>query len=164
VKNVKKRSKNYPFNKHRRLFVKNLFLLFILIISANSFAQDKILHRNMTQKLNEYILPAQSTSPNKALVYFSNRDFVDKIDYQEVNIQVDLSAGVVQIDLPSSGRNGTLSAAEVATIMTKCQSDAGEVTIQSGRLIIYTDRVPNKVRCESSNGVWRQFYVTMFKS
>lgn len=144
--------------------MKNLMILIFMIGSLQVFAQDKILHRDMTLKLNEYVLPAQSTSPNKALVYFSNRDLVDKIDYQEVMVQFDSQTGILQIDLPTSGRNGKITSGEIAlNSPKKCQSDAGEVTIQSGKLIVYTDRVPNRVLCSSLNGDWRMFFVTIYK-
>lgn len=137
-------------------------LLVILTLSLTSaFAADKAKHQAMTMKLNEYITAAQSTSPNKALVYFSSSIDVDKIDYQEVMIDgSDVSDGKIEITRPTSTRNGDVA---INPNITECQADLGEVTIQPSKLIVHTDKLPVRVLCKNNNGSYREFYQTIFK-
>lgn len=141
-----------------------IFLLILSLSVTSAFAADKVRHQQMTQKMNEYLGPAGSASPNKAVVYFSSRDNVDLIDYQEVSIDdADVSDGVVEITRPNSARNGILTPAQVAVPMTNCQADKGEVTIQPSKLVVYTTTLPIRVRCQDSSGNMRQFFQTIYK-
>lgn len=134
------------------------------LVSLSAWSADKVRHQAMTNTLNEYTAPAGSSSPNKSLVYFSSRDNVDLIDYQEVAIDdADVSDGVVEITRPVAARNGVLTPAQVATPMTSCQADKGEVTIQASKLLVYTTSLPVRVRCQDSSGNMRQFFQTIYK-
>lgn len=141
-----------------------LLVILISLTISSAYSADKVRHQQMTQKMNEYIGPAGSASPNKAVVYFSSRDNVDLIDYQEVSIDdSDVSDGVVEISRPTSARNGILTPGQVAASMTSCQADKGEVTIQTSKLVVYTTTLPVRVRCQDASGNMRQFFQTIYK-
>lgn len=141
--------------------MKKIFIIIsFLIFSGNLFAQDKERSRLMTQRLKDYEIPSTSVQPNKAVVYFSNRDNVDLIDITEVFIDsFDLSDGKIEINRPTSTFDGIITIQEV----TNCQSDFGEVEIRPNRLIVFTHRLPVRVRCQNAGGEYREFYQTIEK-
>lgn len=140
--------------------MKRVFLIFAIMISSTVFSADKQRHKDMSLLLANYVLSAQSTSPNKALVYFSSRDNIDQIDYVEVLIDnADVSDGNVEITRATTVTNGHITIKPLES----CQADFGEVTIQPAKLIVFTDRLPVRVRCTGNGGEYREFYQTIFK-
>lgn len=139
---------------------KKLVALFLLLISLTALSADKERHRLMAQRLKDYEIPSTSTQPNKAVVYFSSRDDVDQIDLTEVSIDsFDVSDGKIEITRPTSTYDGVVTIQEVHN----CQADYGEVEIRVNKLIVQTDRLPVRVRCQNSTGEYREFYKTIEK-
>jgi len=62
--------------------MKILIIAILLSLANNVFAADKSKHKAMNDTLNGLYLATQSTTPNKALVYFSNDLNADAIGYQ----------------------------------------------------------------------------------
>ena len=141
--------------------MKSIIFIISLIITNGAFAADKAKHQQMKLKLDEYIIAAESTEPNKAVVYFSSRTDVDEIDYQEVVIDGPVvTDGKIEITRPTSVRNGDVA---IDPNITECQADLGEVTIQPSKLIVFTDRLPVRVLCKNNSDSYREFYHTIFK-
>lgn len=140
--------------------MKKLITFVLCALSLSAFAADKTRHQTMTSKLNEYVGAAGSASPNKALVYFSSRDNVDLIGYQEVSIDdADVSDGILEISRPVSALPaGIYTPAQVAITLTQCQADVGEVVIQANKIVVSTTTLPVRVRCQDSTGNYRQFF------
>ena len=141
--------------------MKKAILLLMIMGISNIYAADKAKHQQMSLKLNEYIIAAESTQPNKALVYFSSKTDVDKIDWQEVTIDGPVvTDGKIEITRPTSTRNGDVA---IDPNITECQADFGEVTIQPSKLVVLTDKLPVRVLCKNNSGSYREFYHTIFK-
>jgi hypothetical protein len=141
--------------------MKLLFTIFFSFLIINvSYGADKERHRLMAQRLKDYEVPSTSTQPNKAVVYFSSRDNIDDIDLTEVSIDgFDVSDGKIEITRPTSTFDGVTTIQEV----TNCQADYGEVEIRVNKLIVQTDRLPVRVRCQNATGEYREFYKTIEK-
>lgn len=141
--------------------MKKILLIISIFTMSISFAADQERHRSVTQRLNnEYNLASQSTQPNKAVVYFSSRDDVDQIDLTEVSIDgFDVSDGKIEITRPTSTFDGVVTIQEV----TNCQADFGEVEIRVNKLIVQTDKLPVRVRCQNATGEYRETYKTIEK-
>jgi len=148
--------------------MKLIILLTALLISMPSYSQDKEISKAMTLALASYASSSQSASPNKAFTYLSDRDNVDRLGLGEVFIQNKISADGTVIITRVPNVNNFLDPSKIYNTISigsisKCQCDYGTVTIQSDKLIIKTDRVPLSVRCESSDGKYREFYQTILK-
>ena len=148
--------------------MKMFLLLTLMFTSIITNAQDKNISKAMTLALTDYLSASQSANPNKAFAYLSDRDDVDKLGLGEVFIQNKISEdGTVIITRVPKVNNfldpnkiyNTIAIGDIA----KCQCDYGTVTIQSDKLVIKTDRVPLSIRCESSDGKYREFYQTILK-
>ena len=135
---------------------KILFLLFFITLTVNG--ADKQRHKDMSTVMNNYLGASKSTTPNKALVYYSSRTDIDHIDYEIVTIDSsDVSDGAVEITRGSNPKNKNIT----VTQLEACQADYGKVTIQATKLIVYTDRLPVSVRCTGASGAYREFYQTI---
>lgn len=141
--------------------MKKILLLSLSFLMLNvSYSADTERHRLMAQRLKDYEIPSTSNQPNKAVVYFSSRDNVDSIDITEVTIDgFDVSDGKIEITRPTSTFDGIVTIQEVSN----CQADYGEVEIRVNKLIVQTDRLPVRVRCQNSTGEYREFYKTIEK-
>lgn len=142
--------------------MKTLMIIILLSLSANIFAADKIKHKQMNDFLNDSFLATKSTTPNKALVYFSNDLNPDAIGSAIVAIDsADVSDGQLIITRPTTSTNLQIPPATITgTTLTSCQADFGEVTITPTQLIVYTDRLPVGIKCIGS-GNMRMFFTTI---
>ena len=137
------------------------FIILIALLSSTVFgAADKAIHREMTDYLNSKALTLESTSPNGALVYISERDNVNGIDASEVYIDnSDVSDGEVRITIPTTTVFNRVALQSIST----CEADYGEVYIQPTVLIVKTDRLPVRVTCKSQDKSYSESYKTIFR-
>lgn len=134
-------------------------LIFLLISLTNTvFGADIQRHKEMNNWLATTILPANSTTPNKALVFISDAGNVDLIDRAQAQIDNnDITDGTIVITRPLATINGIVPIESLEA----CQADYGSVVIQGNTLVVSTTKLPISVRCTGRNGVYREFYRTV---
>lgn len=127
--------------------MKKIILIGMIMLTANVFAANREQAKQITDQLNTFVTPGQSTTPNKGLLYRSNRDNVD--DTQVVtNLAITVSPTQV---IFTRGENLAL---------TRCTADYGTAVVNPTQIIVATTRVPIRVSCSTNDGALRAFYTT----
>ena len=139
--------------------------LLLFMVAMNSFAVDKQRHIDMSNYLNSMLIKLESTTPDKALVYITDKSNVDSIDTAIVDIDsYDVSDGQliitrpVQSDLAHANENPAY--VTLNPNITKCQADYGVVDIEPTRLIVKTSVLPVRVVCQNASGTYIESYKT----
>lgn len=126
--------------------MKFLALLMITLASvANAANREQA--RQITDQLNTFATASQSATPNKALLYRSNRDNVDDTI---VTPALNITVAPTQITF---ARGETLA-------LTRCVADYGTATVSGTNIIVQTTRAPIRVLCSTNDGGLRAFYTT----
>lgn len=130
-----------------------LLVATMLFVGHSAYAADRVKAKATTDLLNTFVTKSQSTTPDRALFYESDRDDVD-------NHQV-TSGLTISID---SVQNKVFINRTDTQDYTSCTADYGSVTIDntpSARtLVIDSDRLPLRVFCTNVSGKMRGFFTT----
>lgn len=124
---------------------KLLLVLFLVATSAQAANREQA--RQITDQLNTFVTPAQSATPNKALLYRSNRDNVD-------DTIVTPALNIVQTPTQITITRGETLA------LTRCTADYGTATVSGSTIVVATTRAPIRVLCSTNDGGLRAFYTT----
>ena len=131
--------------------MKKITMIVLMIMALPSFAADRDRARQITQQLNNFVTPSQSTTPNKALLYRSSRDNVDDTTVETGNT---MAIGPTSVKITRGE----------ALALSRCTSDFGTANLitEAGvpKIEILTTRVPLRVLCSTADGAQRAFYVT----
>ena len=126
--------------------MKKMFVL-LFLFSLTAQAANREQARQTTDLLNTFVTPSQSATPNKGLLYKSNRDNVDDTI---VTSALNLAVTPTQVTFT---RGETLA-------LTRCTADYGTATVAGTTIVVQTTRAPIRVLCSTNDGGLRAFYTT----
>jgi len=127
--------------------MKKTFFIILIALSTSVFAQNREQARQITDQLNTFATSSLSTTPNKALLYRSNRDNPDDT--------------TVATNLSMNKTTNTLTITRGETLaLASCSADYGTVAVSGTTLTVTTTRAPIRVLCRTADGVQRAFYTT----
>lgn len=122
-------------------------LVSIFLAATTAYAANREQAQAITQQLNTFVAPSQSTTPNKALLYKSNRNNVD-----DTSVTTDLTIAIAPTTV-------TITRGE-SLALDRCTADYGTATVSGSTIVINTTRVPIRVLCTTADGSLRAFYTT----
>ena len=133
--------------------MKYLLAMTLILGSLTASAADRVKAKNTTDLLSTFVTKSQSTTPDKALYYESDRDDVDNHSVTSgLNIVINSTANTIEIQ-----RTDTKS-------FTNCSADYGTVVITDTgspkKVTVNSDRKPIRVHCATSDGKTRGFFTT----
>lgn len=135
--------------------MKNFFIFtFLMLFAVEGYSADRAKALAITNQLNTYTVSSQSSSPNKAFAFRSNRDDVDDAEVFEANIDTSTYLSNQTITITRDAKDAVLDAG------TSCNADYGTVTVNGTDIVVTTIQLPVRVFCASSTGADRVFWTT----
>lgn len=131
------------------------YLLSVLVMLTVGVAQaaDRVKAKATTDLLSTFVTKSQSTTPDKALYYESDRDDVDNHSTTpNLSIVINSTANTIEVS-----RTDTRD-------WSNCSADYGTVTISNNtsprKITINSDRKPVRAFCSTADGKTRGFFTT----
>ena len=139
----------------KEFFMKNLLIILALALTTSvAFAADRDKARNTSVQLDTYVTPSESTDPDAAFAYRSNRDNVDDHEIFETGLDTSQFNTNQIVRISRDAKDSVLGANPL------CSADFGTVTVDQTHVIVSTAVLPIRIRCTSDNGQHRVFWTT----
>lgn len=122
-------------------------ILGMMLMTGSVFAANREYARQMTDQLNQYAVPSDSTTPDRGLLYRSNRTNVDNA---AVTVDLAITRNATQV-IFTRGENLAL---------TRCTADFGTASVVGATIVVTTTHAPIRVLCSTTDGEDRAFYTT----
>lgn len=137
-------------------YIATLILFCLTIPAIAQISVDKNMAIDFTNRTKAYEQSRKSKTPNKAVVFISNKVNPKYMDLEEVSIDSnDVSDGRIVINRPTSSFKRPL---------IDCKSEMiGVVTFNDNSITVPTTSLPVRVLCYGENGNYREAYTTIQK-